>query len=862
MRSSLPMNPPLEASGFRWHWPGFAFPLVAGLALAGTGPGTVAAQVLDQRALLQRQTWWDNRDFDWFGARIPGFESPDAAIDATYYYRWELVTKHLTYGSPETGYTFTEFIDRPFWSGAYGAISCPLGHQMEEIRWLNDRTIIEDFARYWFEAPGAQPRSYSNWYGAAVWATYEVLGDSGFLRRLLPHMKRQYAGWMTERWDSTHRMFRWDGLHDGMERNINSRQTDDIDEGAVGYRPTLNTYLFADAQAIARASAFFGDSATAREFSTRAAMLRGRVQDQLWDERRGFFLHQFAHDEKDGVRALTRTYESGKFAGNPHGRELLGYVPWQFNLPEPGRGYERAWRLLMDTAYFLAPFGPTTAERHDPQFHISPTCCWWSGNSWPFATTQTLVAMANLLNHYRQTEVTARDWKRLFSIYTNTQRKNGRPYIAEAAHPDNGSWDGHDTAWHSEHYFHSGYVNLVITGLVGLRPRSDDSVEVNPLAPPEWPWFALDDVPYHGRRLAVLWDRDGAKYGRGQGLVILADGQVIARRPELGRIVAYLGPPRVPAAASREINLAVNNGRGAFPWVDVSYAAPDHPPTWLVDGNYWYHTAPANRWTTLGSPNRRDTVTVDFGIERRIHRITLYPLDDGPSGRVKAPAAFEVEVWQGGHWVKPPTEQRSPSQPEARRANHVSFSPLSTARVRVILMPRDGSAVGLTELEAWGPAELPLAEPTSEPRSLAFRRSGAPYPRASASYTYSGDKVEQVHDLQVAFTRYSRNRWSAYQSPHASDWVEIDLGEPKTVSTIELYLYGDDRGLNAPRSYSIQLWNGTEWQAAPVLSRRPARPLASARNLVRIAPAQTSKVRVLVEHDLPGFTALTELIIR
>ena len=72
------------------------------------------AQALDPRAVLARNGWLDNRDWDWYAHRIPIFESPDAAIDSTYYYRWELVTKHLTYGDPATGYTFSEFIDRPF----------------------------------------------------------------------------------------------------------------------------------------------------------------------------------------------------------------------------------------------------------------------------------------------------------------------------------------------------------------------------------------------------------------------------------------------------------------------------------------------------------------------------------------------------------------------------------------------------------------------------------------------------------------------------------------------------------------------------------------------------------------------------
>ena len=72
-------------------------------------------------------------------------------------------------------------------------------------------------------------------------------------------------------------------------------------------------------------------------------------------------------------------------------------------------------------------------------FYVSPRCCEWSGNSWPYATTQTLTAMANLLNDYTQEVVDRADFVELLRIYTRTQRKNGRPYVAEAAHPDNGS---------------------------------------------------------------------------------------------------------------------------------------------------------------------------------------------------------------------------------------------------------------------------------------------------------------------------------------------------------------------------------------------------------------------------------------
>ena len=65
---------------------------------------TANAQVLDKRQQLQNEAWWYNRDFDWYQKNIPFFECSDQEITSTYYYRWDLLTKHLTYGSPNTGY--------------------------------------------------------------------------------------------------------------------------------------------------------------------------------------------------------------------------------------------------------------------------------------------------------------------------------------------------------------------------------------------------------------------------------------------------------------------------------------------------------------------------------------------------------------------------------------------------------------------------------------------------------------------------------------------------------------------------------------------------------------------------------------
>jgi hypothetical protein len=37
-------------------------------------------------------------------------------------------------------------------------------------------------------------------------------------------------------------------------------------------------------------------------------------------------------------------------------------------------------------------------------------------------------------------------------------------------------------------------------------------------------------VKYHGHDLTIIWDQDGKHYGRGRGLMVLADGKEIAQR--------------------------------------------------------------------------------------------------------------------------------------------------------------------------------------------------------------------------------------------------------------------------------------------------------------------------------------------
>lgn len=116
----------------------------------------------------------------------------------------------------------------------------------------------------------------------------------------------------------------------------------------------------------------------------------------------------------------------------------------------------------------------------------------------------------------------------------------GKIYLGEYQDEKTGEWlKGDDPR--SEFYNHSGFADLVINDLVGLKPRADNVVEISPLIPADqWDWFCLDKVAYHGKILTILWDKTGSKYGKGKGLRIFSDGKEIARNRDLKKTTAKL----------------------------------------------------------------------------------------------------------------------------------------------------------------------------------------------------------------------------------------------------------------------------------------------------------------------------------
>lgn len=454
----------------------------------------------------------------WLQKEIPFFDCPDEKVEEIYYFRWWSFRKHLKQ-TPQ-GFVITEFLTPVSHSDAFNAISCAAGFHLAEGRWLNDPKYLDDYTTFWLRGNNGGPQkkfhAFSSWLATAAYERHLVNGDRAFLTNLFADFVADYKVWESER-QLTNKLFWQFDVRDGMEESISGgRRVQNI-------RPTINSYMFANARSLAAIAELVGDKQLAAEFSGKAEQLQKLTQAALWNDDSRFF----------EVRR-----PDGTFAGV---REEIGFIPWMFGLPDNDQRFAAAWKQMVDPQGFKAPAGITTAERRHPQFRSHGVgTCEWDGAVWPFATSQTLYALANLLRDYSQNVVTSTDYFDAFLAYVHSHHAGGKPFIGEYLDEVTGDWINGKNG-RSRYYNHSTFADLLITGVIGLRPAADNRVRIEPLLPPEtWDWFCLDGVKYHGHTLTILWDKDGTRYNRGVGLRLLADGQLIAQSGKLERITGRL----------------------------------------------------------------------------------------------------------------------------------------------------------------------------------------------------------------------------------------------------------------------------------------------------------------------------------
>jgi hypothetical protein len=464
-----------------------------------------------KQAIPNDSAWW------WMQQNIPLFECPQQNFEELFYFRWWTLRKHIK--RTPVGYVFTEFLVQRNYADKYNLISSALGHHIYEARWLHNQQYLNDNLKVWYRGNDGKPmkklRAFSSWNIDAIYNRYKVNNDQAFITDFYPDLQADFAAWEAEKKLPDGLYWQYD-VRDAMEETISGGRKE------KNARPSINSYMYGNAKALAAIAALSSKKEDAIVYNTKADSIKQLTQTKLWNAQHNFFE---VRKEKGDTLAQVK--------------EEIGFIPWYFNLPD--NRFDVAWKSLTDSKTFCAPFGITTADRSHPAFRTHGCCkCEWDGAVWPFATAQTLTAMANVLNNQPQHYVNDSAYFDLLETYVESQYYRGRPYVGEYLDEKTGYWLKGDEE-RSRYYNHSTFNDLIITGLVGLRPRADDTLEVHPLVPVnKWKWFCLDNVLYHSKTITIIWDEDGTKYKKGKGFSIWVNGKKVATATTLQPLQAKL----------------------------------------------------------------------------------------------------------------------------------------------------------------------------------------------------------------------------------------------------------------------------------------------------------------------------------
>ncbi len=651
---------------------------------------------LDRAALAHQ---YFGHDADWYTDQIPFFESSDPRMTEIYYYRWEVFRAHLR-DLGERGYVFTEFLDDVSWDRApFATLNDSAIFPIRDGRWLRSRHYVNDFIDYLY-AGGGNDRHFSESIADAAYAHYLVHGDAAFTLRQLDAMKHVFNLW-EDHYDFSKHLYWIEPLLDATEYSIASIEASGGKDGFTGgqaFRPSINTYMYANARAIGRLCRLKDDDAAALWYERRASDIRAHLVDSLWNSGFGHFVDRF--------KVSNQYVHYWEFI---RGRELVGYLPWYANIPPDSGHYAQAWKHLLRRDELHGRYGMRTVEpsyRHYMQQYRYDKAtgqpeCQWNGPTWPFQTAQALTGLANLLNDYSQQVISCSDYMSLLSQFTDLHYLDGHPDIQEDYNPDTGKVIV--GLPRSHHYYHSSYVDLIINGLVGVRPSDSDELTVNPLVPPDSSdpnhlrYFILENVPFRGRLLTVAWDPDGQRYGLGSGLSLHVDGKRSAHRPSLGKLRATITKTPLPAV-TRRLNHAVNMARVGYPKPSASRNTDVSSLFAAIDGRVWFFPEIPNGWSAEGG-RVDDWFGLEFETPQTIDSMEIFFYAD--KDRFAAPERYRVQFRQGSRWQDVKHLRGSEQAPPANVVESARWVPVTSRHFRIILVhPR--TDVRLVEWRLFG----------------------------------------------------------------------------------------------------------------------------------------------------------------
>lgn len=273
---------------------------------------------------------------------------------STLKYRWKIFRSHQR-DLGANGYISTEFLDDVGWqTNPWASLNDATGFHLLEGRWCRDRRFKEDYATFMY-SPNSNTRQFSESMAAAVWQGYLVDGVAQDAVARIDAMQAVFAAW-EDSYDASKGLYWVEPLRDATEYTIASIDATNGTDGFTGgyaFRPSINSYQYANAKAIASLAALQGGSmsGTVDSFESKAAAIKDRVQTALWNSTFEHFIDRFQ---------VNNTFV--RYWDMIRGRELVGYVPWTHDLPDDTVEYAHSWEHILNSSQLAGQHGLRTVE--------------------------------------------------------------------------------------------------------------------------------------------------------------------------------------------------------------------------------------------------------------------------------------------------------------------------------------------------------------------------------------------------------------------------------------------------------------------------------------------------------------------
>jgi hypothetical protein len=149
-------------------------------------------------------------------------------------------------------------------------------------------------------------------------------------------------------------------------------------------------------------------------------------------------------------------------------------------------------------------------------------------------------AMANTLRRSAPGALQKRSLLDLFTSFTEAQYKNQNryyPWTGEYYNGETGEWKTPQ-----RDYNHSTWIDPLIRDLIGIVPRNDNILEIDPLLPDNsWNYFVLDGQAYRGHDVTLLYDEKGGRISPGfKGFAVYLDGKEIYRAERPSHVLYHM----------------------------------------------------------------------------------------------------------------------------------------------------------------------------------------------------------------------------------------------------------------------------------------------------------------------------------